>query len=153
MHRLDLGLYSHPKKLSGNGVQTYVISKGEIPSTSKILPRGGSNPQCCIKQDSEPNTLPMSYSSPETKRVFGMTHGAFPGHCLAVLLWSCSPSLVSSLGCASFPQHARRLRSGRDSVRDSDLECWTGAGIAQLVVLGLAAKVSRVRYSSGDIFR
>ena len=28
-----------------------------------------------------------------------------------------------------------------------------GAGIAQLVVLGLAAKVSRVRYSSGDIFR
>ena len=27
------------------------------------------------------------------------------------------------------------------------------AGIAQLVVLGLAAKVSRVRYSSGDIFR
>ena len=28
-----------------------------------------------------------------------------------------------------------------------------GAGIAQLVVLGLAATVSWVRYSSGDIFR
>ena len=28
-----------------------------------------------------------------------------------------------------------------------------GAGIAQLVVLGLTATVSRVRYSSGDIFR
>ena len=28
-----------------------------------------------------------------------------------------------------------------------------GAGIAQLVVLGLAATVSRVRYSSGDIFQ
>ena len=27
-----------------------------------------------------------------------------------------------------------------------------GSGIARLVVLGLAAKVSRVRYSSGDIF-
>ena len=27
----------------------------------------------------------------------------------------------------------------------------SGAGIAQLVVLGLAATVSRVRYSSGDI--
>ena len=27
-----------------------------------------------------------------------------------------------------------------------------GVGIAQLVVLGLAATVSRVRYSSGDIF-
>ena len=33
------------------------------------------------------------------------------------------------------------------------LSAATGAGIAQLVVLGLAAKVSRVRYSSGDIFR
>ena len=26
----------------------------------KILPRGGSNPQCCIRQDREPNTLPTS---------------------------------------------------------------------------------------------
>ena len=33
------------------------------------------------------------------------------------------------------------------------IESYTGAGIAQLVVLGLAATVSRVRYSSGDIFR
>ena len=45
-------------------------------------------------------------------------------------------------------------------VSDSCLVCWwlelvtaAGAGIAQLVVLGLAATVSRVRYSSGDIFR
>ena len=30
----------------------------------KNLPRGGSNPRHCIKQDSEPNTLPMSYSGP-----------------------------------------------------------------------------------------
>ena len=30
----------------------------------KILPRGGSNLQHCIKQDSEPNTLPTSYSGP-----------------------------------------------------------------------------------------
>ena len=64
MHRLDLGLYSHPKKFWGNGVRNHVNSKGKILSTWKIFLRGGSNPQCCIKQDSEPNTLPVRYSSP-----------------------------------------------------------------------------------------
>ena len=38
--------------------------KGKIPFTRKILPREGSNPWRCIKQDSEPNTLPTSYSGP-----------------------------------------------------------------------------------------
>ena len=33
VHRLDLGLYSHPKEFWGNGVRTYVNSKGKIPST------------------------------------------------------------------------------------------------------------------------
>ena len=32
------------------------------PLPKIILPRGGSNPQRCIKQDSEPNTLPTSYN-------------------------------------------------------------------------------------------
>ena len=57
MQRLDLGLYSHPKEFGGNGVRTHVNSKGK-----KILPQGGSNPGRRIKQDSEPNTLPTSYS-------------------------------------------------------------------------------------------
>ena len=43
-------------------------------------------------------------------------------------------------------------RKGCDS-QASHNSLQLGAGIAQLVVLGLAAKVSRVRYSSGDIFR
>ena len=60
VHRLDLGLYSHPKEVLGNGARTHVHSKGKIPSTGKILPRGGLNPQCYVKQDSEPNTLPTS---------------------------------------------------------------------------------------------
>ena len=61
-HRLDLGLYSHQKEgFLGNGVRTHVNSKGKI-STGKILLRRGSNPQRCIKQDSEPNTLPTNYS-------------------------------------------------------------------------------------------
>ena len=75
VHRLDLGLSSHPKEVGvclgffwgeggGDGVRTHVNSKGKIPSTEKILYRGGSNPRCCIKQDSEPNTLPASYSVP-----------------------------------------------------------------------------------------
>ena len=67
VHRQDLGLYSHPKELLGNGVRTQVNSKGKIPSIGKILLRGGLNPRCCIKQQSEPNTLPMSYSSPKNK--------------------------------------------------------------------------------------
>ena len=57
MHRLDLSLYSHPKEFWGNGERTYVNSKGKIPSSRKILLRRGSNPHCCIMQDSKPNTL------------------------------------------------------------------------------------------------
>ena len=58
VNRLDLSLYSHPKAFWGNGVRTHVNSKGKIPSTGKNLLREESNPRCCIKQDSEPNTLP-----------------------------------------------------------------------------------------------
>ena len=65
MHRLDLGLYSHPKQFLGNGVRTHVNSKEKKTlNRKKILLRGGSNPRCCIKQDSERNTLPTSYSDP-----------------------------------------------------------------------------------------
>ena len=35
-HRLDIGLYSHPKIL-GNGVRTIVNSKGKIPSVKESL--------------------------------------------------------------------------------------------------------------------
>ena len=57
MHRLDLGLYSHPKEFLGNGLQTHVNSKRKIISTRKVL-RGGLNPRRCIRQGSETNTLP-----------------------------------------------------------------------------------------------
>ena len=39
VHRLDLGLYSHPKEFLGNGVWTHVNSKGKIPSTGKCPQR------------------------------------------------------------------------------------------------------------------
>ena len=38
VHRLDLGLHSHPKELWGNGVRTHVNSKRKkIPSTGKKI--------------------------------------------------------------------------------------------------------------------
>ena len=52
VHRLDLGLYSHPKELSGNGVRSHVNSKGN----SLTRGGGGSNPRRCVTEDSEPNT-------------------------------------------------------------------------------------------------
>ena len=57
VHSLDLSLYSHMKEFWGNGVRTHVNSKGKVPSTGKILLRGGLKPWCCIKQDSQPNAL------------------------------------------------------------------------------------------------
>ena len=33
VHRLDLGLYSHPKEFWGNGAGNHVNSEGKIPST------------------------------------------------------------------------------------------------------------------------
>ena len=33
VHRLDLGLCSHPKEFLGNGARNHVNSKGKIPST------------------------------------------------------------------------------------------------------------------------
>ena len=39
VHRLDLGVYFHPKEFWGNGVRSYVDLKGKIPYTGKILLR------------------------------------------------------------------------------------------------------------------
>ena len=87
VHRLDLSLYSHPKEvfllllffcfvcffvlfffLGGgggeDGVRTYINSKGKKSPLRKNLFRGGSNPRRCIKQDSEPNTLPTELPAP-----------------------------------------------------------------------------------------
>ena len=36
----------------------------DIPSTGKAFLRGGSNPQRCIRQDREPNTLPAELFRP-----------------------------------------------------------------------------------------
>ena len=55
-----------PEHREGEGgeVRIHVNSKGKISSTRKIFLRGGLNPRHCINQDTEPNTVPMSYFSP-----------------------------------------------------------------------------------------
>ena len=86
VHRLDLGLYSHPKEFLGNGVRTHVNAKAKIPCTGKILLRGGSNLRRCIRQDSEPNTLPTELYRPLT------------AISKLVYLWPCqTPGVVGSV--------------------------------------------------------
>ena len=89
VHRPDLGLYSHVKEFWGNGVRIHINAKGKIPSSIKILLRGELNPQLCVKQESEPNTLLMSCSSP-TFIMFGM---AQPGRAGTDLFFSWVPQL------------------------------------------------------------
>ena len=45
------------------------------PLPEKFSPRGGSNPRRCIWQNSEPNTLPVSYSGPQQKPFKGRRRG------------------------------------------------------------------------------
>ena len=39
VHRLDLGLHSHPKEFLGNGVRTHYGPNGKIPYNGKFLPQ------------------------------------------------------------------------------------------------------------------
>ena len=92
VHRLDFGLYSHLKGFWGNGVRTHVNSKGKIPSTGKTLCRRGWNPWCCIKQDSESNTLPTSYSGPREQ-----------GYGSSLIVVNCTSHLKTCALVASLP--------------------------------------------------
>ena len=62
--RFVLSSGKEKKKFGGMESEQMLTPKGKMPSTGKILLRGGSNPRRCIKQDSEPNRLPTSYFSP-----------------------------------------------------------------------------------------
>ena len=61
VHRLDFGLYSHPKEFRGeNGVRTHVNSKGKKPSTGKKF--SSEEDRTHDAASSEPNILPTSCS-------------------------------------------------------------------------------------------
>ena len=54
VHRLDLGLYSHLKEFSGNGIRNHINSSG----SEEVQTRD------CNMQDSKPNTLPAELFQP-----------------------------------------------------------------------------------------
>ena len=78
MHRLDLGLYSHPKEFWGNGVWTHVNSKGKIPSAENV-PRGGSNPRRCGQRV---QALPTELFRPPNKYIRCVAHDCHLAHML-----------------------------------------------------------------------
>ena len=71
VHRLDLGLYSHPKEFfffflgggGGGGMEFEpMLSPREKSPLPENFPRGGSNPRRCGQRA---QTLPTSYSGPQ----------------------------------------------------------------------------------------
>ena len=56
------------ERVWGEWSQNQCKLQGKNLLPEKNLPRGGSNLQRCIKQDSEPNTLPTSYSGHKKKK-------------------------------------------------------------------------------------
>ena len=64
VHRLDLGLYSHPKEFGGrgDGVWTHVNSKGKIPSTGKCPQR---RIELADAVDSEPKHYQRAIPAPD----------------------------------------------------------------------------------------
>ena len=63
VHRLDLGLYSHPKEFLGNGVRTHAYFDGKISSTGgseKDRTRGAPSGRTV-----SPTHYRLSYSGPE----------------------------------------------------------------------------------------
>ena len=63
VHRLDLGLYSHPRDFTGEWSQNPVLTPRGKPLYWKL--RGGLNQRGCIMQDSEPNTLQTELFHPK----------------------------------------------------------------------------------------
>ena len=69
MHRLDLGLYSHPKEFGGGGGLEFepMLTPREKSPLRENFPRGGSNPRRCGQRA---QTLPTSYSGPQPLSLF-----------------------------------------------------------------------------------
>ena len=67
VHRLDLELHSHPKKIDRMESESMLFPKEKKTNKKKKTTttlyrrlRGGSNPRHCIRQDSEPKTPPTA---------------------------------------------------------------------------------------------
>ena len=62
VHKLGLFILSYERVFLWNGIRIHVNSMGKNSLYRKL--RGRSNPQRCITQDSEPNTLPTELFRP-----------------------------------------------------------------------------------------
>ena len=62
MHRLDLGLYSHPKEFWRNGVRNHANSEGNIPSTGASEEVRTLDAASC--RTASPTQDRLSYSGP-----------------------------------------------------------------------------------------
>ena len=62
VHRLDLGLYSHPKELFGNGVRTHVNPKRKVPSIGGS--EEGRTRDATSRRTASPAHNLLSYSGP-----------------------------------------------------------------------------------------
>ena len=61
VHRLDIGLYSHPKEFLGNGVRIHTNSKGKIPTGSSEEDR---TRDAASGRTASPTHYQLSYSGP-----------------------------------------------------------------------------------------
>ena len=82
MHRLDLRLYSHPKKFLENGVRTHVISKGKIPSAGNS--EEDETHDTASRRTASPTHYPLSYSC--LRSFFHSVH-VFYGLILMLWMW------------------------------------------------------------------
>ena len=64
VHRLDLGLYSHPKEVLGNGVRTHANSEGNIPSAGSS--EEGRNRDAASRRPASPTQDRLSYFDPSS---------------------------------------------------------------------------------------
>ena len=65
VRRLDLGLYSRPDEVLGNGIRTHVNSKGKIPSTRNNFSSEEDRTQdAASSRTASPTHYPLSYSGP-----------------------------------------------------------------------------------------
>ena len=71
VHRLDLGLYSHPKDFLGGIEFGLMLTPREKSPVPENFPRGGSNPRRCGQWA---QTLPTTYSSPRMIQITWKDH-------------------------------------------------------------------------------
>ena len=91
VHRLDLGLNSHPKEFWRNGVRTHVNSKGKMPSTGCAEADGTHD--SAPRRTAGPTHYPLSYSGHQIVHSICMEYGVllrFIGLIRLTLISSCS---------------------------------------------------------------